>query len=62
MSTPRVRLIRGGPMMIDGPVDVEHDGETVHCDRFQVAICMCGRSKIKPFCDTSHRGRGRRAR
>lgn len=58
MTVPRVRRTRGGPMMVDGPVDVvRDDGTVIHCDRFQVALCMCGRSRIKPLCDTSHRRR-----
>lgn len=42
-------------MLIEGPVDIVYDGQVIHCDRFQVALCQCGRSQIKPFCDTSHR-------
>lgn len=56
----RIRLVRGGPVLVDGPIDIEHDGEVIHCDRFRVALCACGRSKIKPFCDTSHRRPRRR--
>ena len=52
----RVRLIKGGPMLMDGPVDIVlDDGTHVQSDRFVVAICMCKRSKNYPLCDTSHR-------
>lgn len=55
-----VRVITGGPMMIQGPVRVETpDGATVESDRFMVAICTCKRSKTYPLCDTSHRKRRR---
>ncbi|WP_285743591.1 CDGSH iron-sulfur domain-containing protein [Lentzea sp. NBRC 105346] len=47
-------------MLVEGPVAIEHDGETRVSDRFVVAVCMCRRSKIYPFCDTSHRRRVRR--
>ncbi|WP_274378035.1 CDGSH iron-sulfur domain-containing protein [Gordonia neofelifaecis] len=44
--------------MIEGPVDVEApDGSTVHCGRFQVALCACGLSRTAPLCDASHRRR-----
>lgn len=56
----RVRIVRGGPVIVDGPIEIEHDGETIRCDRFQVALCMCGRSAIKPLCDSSHRRTRRR--
>ncbi len=51
----RVRIVRGGPVVVDGPIEIEHEGETIRCDRFQVALCLCGRSRIKPLCDASHR-------
>jgi CDGSH-type Zn-finger protein len=57
-----VRIVDGGPMMVQGPVRIEMpDGTIVESDRFMVAICMCKRSKTYPLCDTSHRRRRRRA-
>ncbi|MFB4297517.1 CDGSH iron-sulfur domain-containing protein [Actinomadura sp. NTSP31] len=56
----RVRMVPGGPMLVEGPVEVVlDDGTTVTCDRFQVALCACRRSHRYPFCDTSHRARRR---
>ncbi|AKK29749.1 CDGSH iron-sulfur domain-containing protein [Mycobacterium sp. EPa45] len=55
-----VRIVSGGPMMVQGPVRIElPDGTVVESDRFMVAICMCKRSKTYPLCDTSHRRRKR---
>ncbi|GGF18154.1 CDGSH iron-sulfur domain-containing protein [Williamsia phyllosphaerae] len=55
-----VRVVAGGPIMVQGPVDIEMpDGSTVTSDRFMVAICACRRSKTYPLCDTSHRKRAR---
>ena len=58
---PRVvRVVPGGPVMVEGPVRVElPDGSVVESDRFMVAICACRRSKTYPLCDTSHRRRER---
>jgi CDGSH-type Zn-finger protein len=62
-ETRAVRLVKGGPMMVEGPVRIEMpDGTTVCSDRFMVAICACHRSKTYPLCDTSHRRRARVAR
>ncbi|MBD0863729.1 CDGSH iron-sulfur domain-containing protein [Gordonia sp. zg691] len=56
-----VRVVRGGPVLVEGPVDIElPDGTRVQSDRFMVAVCACGRSKTYPLCDTSHRRRRRR--
>ncbi|KAA6213439.1 CDGSH iron-sulfur domain-containing protein [Streptomyces albofaciens JCM 4342] len=47
----------GGPVLIEGPVEVQlDDGTTARSDRPFVALCMCRRSRSYPWCDTSHRG------
>jgi CDGSH-type Zn-finger protein len=53
----RVWVDPRGPTYIEGPVEVQVDGEpepTV-IDRFRVAICACRRSDRYPLCDGSHR-------
>lgn len=61
-QSARVRIVPGGPMLVEGPVDITlADGTTVRSDRFVVAICACRRSRRYPFCDTSHRIRRRTA-
>lgn len=52
----RVVVVPGGPVLVEGPVElVTEDGETVTSDRFVVAVCACRRSRRYPLCDTSHR-------
>jgi CDGSH-type Zn-finger protein len=52
----RVVVVAGGPVLVEGPVDIECDGEPpLHVDRFLVALCACRRSRRYPLCDTSHR-------
>ncbi|WP_437062441.1 CDGSH iron-sulfur domain-containing protein [Streptomyces sp. enrichment culture] len=54
----RVKMQRRGPLLVEGPVEVElEDGTTVRSDRFRVALCTCRRSRRFPWCDTSHRAR-----
>ncbi len=56
----RITLVDGGPMLVEGPVEVVlADGEVVRSDRPLVALCTCRRSDRLPFCDTSHRRRRR---
>lgn len=56
----RVTPVPGGPVLVEGPVDVElPDGSVVHCDRPVVALCTCRKTRRAPFCDTSHRDRVR---
>ena len=60
-DTPRrVTVQRKGPLLVEGPVEVElEDGTVLRSDRFRVALCTCRRSRRMPWCDTSHRQRTR---
>ncbi|WP_232544684.1 CDGSH iron-sulfur domain-containing protein [Streptomyces buecherae] len=52
-------VVPEGPLLVDGPVEVElDDGRVAYSDRPQVALCVCRRSRSYPWCDTSHRRRG----
>ncbi|MFE6776742.1 CDGSH iron-sulfur domain-containing protein [Streptomyces sp. NPDC057702] len=54
----RVRAETNGPVLIDGPVEIVlDDGTTAVSRRPVVAVCTCRRSRIHPWCDTSHRRR-----
>jgi hypothetical protein len=56
----RVIVVPGGPLLVEGPVEVVLEGgTTVTSDRFMAAICTCRRSATYPWCDTSHRRRPR---
>ncbi|QUX30421.1 MULTISPECIES: CDGSH iron-sulfur domain-containing protein [Nocardiopsis] len=56
----RIVVTDDGPVLVYGPVDVETpDGTRVRSDRAVTALCVCGRSRRRPFCDTSHRRRVR---
>ncbi|WP_190184676.1 CDGSH iron-sulfur domain-containing protein [Streptomyces cirratus] len=47
-----------GPELLEGPVErPRRDGSTARSERPVVAVCTCRRSRIYPWCDTSHRAR-----
>ena len=62
MSEPIViRCRENGPLVVQGPVRVvDHLGNeyTPPAGKEFVALCRCGASKNKPFCDGSHRACG----
>lgn len=47
---------RDGPLLVRGPVRVvDQDGNEIGTDRDPVALCRCGKSRMRPFCDGSHK-------
>jgi CDGSH-type Zn-finger protein len=47
---------RDGPLLVRGPVSItDQDGEPIPLDREPVALCRCGKSRMRPFCDGSHK-------
>jgi CDGSH-type Zn-finger protein len=47
---------RDGPLVVRGPFRmVDQDGEEIQVNRGTVALCRCGRSRRRPFCDGSHK-------
>jgi len=47
-------LAPDGPLCLTGRIQVEVGGEII-ADADDVALCRCGHSANKPFCDGSHR-------
>ena len=48
-----------GPLIVRGEVTlVGSDGSPIPRRRRTVALCRCGLSAIKPFCDGTHRAAG----
>jgi CDGSH-type Zn-finger protein len=47
---------RDGPLLVRGPFTLrDQDGNDMDIGRETVALCRCGRSRIRPFCDGSHK-------
>ena len=44
-----------GPLYISGDLEIDGAGEDMPGVNYRVALCRCGASKNKPFCDNSHR-------
>lgn len=47
--------LENGPYLVKGPVTVvDADGSEYQIDRSTIALCRCGGSTSKPFCDGTH--------
>jgi CDGSH-type Zn-finger protein len=55
--TIRIRLRRNGPYVIESDDVSVVDWNGVECasEKQPVALCRCGASASKPFCDGSHK-------
>ncbi len=50
-----IRLRKNGPYLVDDDVKVlDWDGNEYPITRRPVALCRCGASTKKPFCDGTH--------
>ena len=50
---------RDGPLVVRGDFRlVDQDGAAIDPGRDTIALCRCGKSGIKPFCDGSHKRAG----
>ncbi len=56
-----IRLRQNGPYVVDGDDDVQvldWNGDAYRPTRRPVALCRCGASANKPFCDGTHKAIG----
>jgi len=51
-----IRVRKNGPCRIEGEdvKVVDWDGREYKVDRLPIALCRCGASTTKPFCDGTH--------
>ncbi|MBW2376502.1 MAG: CDGSH iron-sulfur domain-containing protein [Deltaproteobacteria bacterium] len=53
-----VSVMYNGPLYVRGDLEVEGASADMSGVRFRAALCRCGQSKNKPFCDNSHEDAG----
>jgi CDGSH-type Zn-finger protein len=57
MAEVKIVTRENGPLLVTGPITlVDHEGNAFNLgDKQSVALCRCGASANKPFCDGSHK-------
>ena len=51
----KITALDNGPYLVKGPVLLlDAEGNEFRAERSTVALCRCGRSMTKPFCDGTH--------
>jgi hypothetical protein len=51
----QIKVVRDGPLMVRGNCILIDEGGKETLQEKPFALCRCGRSKNKPYCDGSHR-------
>ena len=54
MAEVTIDIIKNGPYIINGSVDLKDDDGNRHPVQQRMALCRCGASTTKPFCDGTH--------
>jgi CDGSH-type Zn-finger protein len=58
----KITALDNGPYLVKGPVVVtDAEGNEFRVERETIALCRCGGSTTKPFCDGAHSKAGFRA-
>lgn len=61
MSEVNIKVRDNGPLLVEGPItlcDAEGNRFPLNPDKPNVALCRCGASANKPFCDGAHNKMG----
>ncbi|MBD13936.1 MAG: iron-binding protein [Planctomycetaceae bacterium] len=57
MADVTIRMRPNGPFLVEGPIAL-HDSEgnpfELSPDKRSIALCRCGESANRPFCDGAH--------
>jgi len=55
----KITPYKNGPYLIRGEFEVvDQDGNPIEIRRRTIALCRCGASRMKPFCDGTHKAIG----
>jgi CDGSH-type Zn-finger protein len=55
MPQTQITPYRDGPLLVRGPFRlVDQDGNEIAAESGTVALCRCGKSRLRPFCDGTH--------
>mgnify|MGYP003682044619 FL=1 len=55
LENVQIKVMKNGPLLITGKVDItDENGDINETEGKMVALCRCGQSANKPFCDGTH--------
>jgi len=54
MANVKIQASKNGPLLVQGDVDIVDSSGQVMQSGARFALCRCGKSANKPFCDGMH--------
>ena len=54
MADVKIQALKNGPLLVKGAVEVLDSSGALMQSGNQTALCRCGHSANKPFCDGTH--------
>lgn len=54
MAEVNIEVRRNGPYIVTGPIEMRDADGARYPSETRVALCRCGASTSKPFCDGTH--------
>ena len=54
MADVTIEIIKNGPYIVTGGTELKDADGNVYPAKNRVALCRCGASTTKPFCDGTH--------
>jgi len=57
-SAVRIRVLRNGPLLLEGPYQLQDVDGSITQQVGKTSLCRCGLSEKRPFCDGTHYRKG----
>lgn len=57
-ETLTIDISENGPILLKGPVNIKYKDKNEILGTKTIALCRCGESAKKPYCDGTHRKKG----
>jgi 3-phenylpropionate/trans-cinnamate dioxygenase ferredoxin subunit len=54
MAEVTIEIVKNGPLIVNGPVELKDADGKLYPVKERIALCRCGGSTTKPFCDGTH--------
>ncbi|HSH37378.1 MAG TPA: CDGSH iron-sulfur domain-containing protein [Chthoniobacterales bacterium] len=54
MADVTIDIINNGPLIVNGAVELKDADGNAYPAKQRMALCRCGASTTKPFCDGTH--------